>query len=127
MSFVHIRPLTEFGFSFKGPLASSIITGVMDQSYIPHAIAYAACLGEHAQRCSGGIDNYTTGQVQTACSVPEVSSVSTGHSGGAPVVIASSVMSDANVSNKNSAGNSFCSLKSILFIFVKFVMIIYLM
>lgn len=67
----------------------------MDQSYVPHAIAYAACLGLHSQRCSGGVDNFTTVQVQTACSVPEVSSVSTGGNvGGAPVVIASSVMSD---------------------------------
>lgn len=47
----------------------------MDQSYIPHAIAYAACLGEHSARC-GGVDNYTTGQVQAACVQPEAKSVS---------------------------------------------------
>lgn len=80
----------------------------MDQSYIPHAIAYAACLGEHSARC-GGVDNYTTGQVQTACSVPDVKSVS---SPGAvsPVVIASSVMADDNGSSEASRIKTFAAL-----------------
>lgn len=43
----------------QGPLATTLFTGTMDQSYIPHAIAYIACLGEHNKRCSGGPDNYT--------------------------------------------------------------------
>ncbi|XP_025265783.1 alkaline phosphatase [Camponotus floridanus] len=35
-----------------GPLASTLFSGSVDQSYIPHAIAYAACLAHHASRCS---------------------------------------------------------------------------
>lgn len=79
-----------------GPLATTLFTGTFDQSYIPHAIAYSACLGEHAQRCQG-IDNYT------ACIVPEVSSVS---AAGAPVVIASSVMADDGARTKSTAAAS---------------------
>ncbi|XP_012063685.1 PREDICTED: alkaline phosphatase, tissue-nonspecific isozyme-like [Atta cephalotes] len=35
-----------------GPLANALFSGSIDQSYIPHAIAYAACLAHHASRCS---------------------------------------------------------------------------
>lgn len=35
-----------------GPLSSILFTGTVDQSYIPHAIAYIACLAEYRQRCS---------------------------------------------------------------------------
>lgn len=35
-----------------GPLASVLFSGSIDQSYIPHAISYASCLGHHASRCS---------------------------------------------------------------------------
>ncbi|XP_046389629.1 alkaline phosphatase, tissue-nonspecific isozyme-like [Ischnura elegans] len=34
----------------KGP-GSSLFRGSVDQTYIPHAIAYAACIGEHKERC----------------------------------------------------------------------------
>ncbi|XP_071446775.1 alkaline phosphatase-like, partial [Hetaerina americana] len=34
----------------KGP-GSSLFRGSVDQTYIPHAIAYAACIGEHKDRC----------------------------------------------------------------------------
>ncbi|XP_018328253.1 alkaline phosphatase-like [Agrilus planipennis] len=34
-----------------GPLSTILFTGTFDQSYIPHAIAYSACLGEHTLRC----------------------------------------------------------------------------
>lgn len=34
-----------------GPLSSLFFTGTVDQSYIPHAIAYIACLAEYKQRC----------------------------------------------------------------------------
>lgn len=80
-----------------GPLATTLFTGTFDQSYIPHAIAYSSCLGEHRLRCQG-IDNYTVPQVP--CVSPEVSSVSAG----APVVIASSVMADDGTRTK-SDGN----------------------
>ncbi|PSN50061.1 hypothetical protein C0J52_04213, partial [Blattella germanica] len=36
----------------SGPLANILFSGTFDQSYIPHAIAYIACLGEYAKRCS---------------------------------------------------------------------------
>lgn len=83
-----------------GPLATTLFTGTFDQSYIPHAIAYSACLGEHRLRCQG-IDNYTAPQVST-CVAPEVSSVS---AAGAPVVIASSVMADDGTRAKSGGGN----------------------
>lgn len=36
-----------------GPLSSILFSGSIDQSYIPHAISYAACLqSEHADRCT---------------------------------------------------------------------------
>ncbi|XP_026300262.1 alkaline phosphatase isoform X4 [Apis mellifera] len=35
-----------------GPLANVLFSGSIDQSYIPHAISYASCLGQHATRCS---------------------------------------------------------------------------
>ncbi|KAK2580024.1 hypothetical protein KPH14_012313 [Odynerus spinipes] len=35
-----------------GPLARILFSGSVDQSYIPHAISYASCLGNQASRCS---------------------------------------------------------------------------
>lgn len=32
-------------------MATILFAGVVEQSYIPHAIAYAACLAHHAKRC----------------------------------------------------------------------------
>lgn len=29
-----------------------LFSGSVDQSYIPHAIAYASCIGHHANRCT---------------------------------------------------------------------------
>nr|XP_022913120.1 alkaline phosphatase-like isoform X2 [Onthophagus taurus] len=83
-----------------GPLATTLFTGVFDQSYIPHAIAYSACLGEHRLRCQG-LDNFSS--PMTNCVVPEVSSVS-GANG--PVVIASSVMADDGVRQKTTSNES---------------------
>ncbi|XP_075231437.1 alkaline phosphatase-like [Lycorma delicatula] len=76
----------------KGPLATTLFSGTIDQSYIPHAIAYIACLGEFAHRCK---ENHTQ-PVQT-CVTPEVSGVtsSSGRSRDGPaVVLASSEMND---------------------------------
>lgn len=80
-----------------GPLATILFTGTFDQSYIPHAIAYSACLGEHRLRCQG-LDNYTAPQIPT-CMGPDVSNVPGVSAGsasgsGAPVVVASSVKAD---------------------------------
>ncbi len=35
-----------------GPLSSLLFTGTVDQSYVPHAIAYIACLAEFKSRCA---------------------------------------------------------------------------
>lgn len=35
----------------QGPLASVVFKGVVEQSYVPHAIAYVLCLGEYSKRC----------------------------------------------------------------------------
>lgn len=37
----------------QGPMATKLFSGTVDQSYIPHAVAYAACLGEqgNSRRC----------------------------------------------------------------------------
>ncbi|XP_054280459.1 alkaline phosphatase-like [Macrosteles quadrilineatus] len=37
----------------QGPMALQLFSGTVDQSYIPHAIAYAACLGPYTARCTG--------------------------------------------------------------------------
>lgn len=84
-----------------GPLATTLFAGTFDQSYIPHAIAYSACVGEYTQRCNG-IDNYSVPQV-TSCIAPEVSSVS---AAGAPVVIASSVMADDSARSKSNTSRN---------------------
>lgn len=89
-----------------GPLATTLFAGTFDQSYIPHAIAYSACLGEHRLRCQG-LDNYTS--PITTCVAPEVSSVSVANG---PVVIASSVMADDS-SRPKSAGGATISAKII--------------
>ncbi|KAG8233057.1 hypothetical protein J437_LFUL018478 [Ladona fulva] len=34
----------------RGP-GSSLFRGSLDQTFLPHAIAYAACIGEHKDRC----------------------------------------------------------------------------
>lgn len=37
----------------NGPkgITQALFSGTFDQSYVPHAIAYVACLAEHAERC----------------------------------------------------------------------------
>jgi len=32
-------------------VTQALFSGTFDQSYVPHAIAYVACLAEHAERC----------------------------------------------------------------------------
>lgn len=34
----------------KGPMAH-LLHGVQEQNYIPHAMAYAACIGENTEHC----------------------------------------------------------------------------
>lgn len=61
-----------------GPLASTLFSGSIDQSYIPHAIAYAACLAHHASRCSrdpaGGNASDTMSSAPISCPSAEPNS-----------------------------------------------------
>ncbi|XP_070161608.1 alkaline phosphatase isoform X2 [Polyergus mexicanus] len=61
-----------------GPLASTLFSGSVDQSYIPHAIAYAACLAHHASRCSrdpvGGNASDTMSSAPISCPSAEPNS-----------------------------------------------------
>ncbi|KAG8256080.1 hypothetical protein J6590_077101 [Homalodisca vitripennis] len=78
----------------QGPLARELFSGTVDQSYIPHAIAYIACLGPHKARCSSS-ENATRSTV--GCTVTESPKSGTAGAGtGAGLVLASSVMSDDN-------------------------------
>ncbi|XP_012551340.1 alkaline phosphatase [Bombyx mori] len=88
-----------------GPMATILFAGVVEQSYIPHAIAYAACLAHHAKRCQEKI-NFTQPLIKekvAKCVPPEVSSVSAAEDvridnpSGRRIVVASSVMSDERV------------------------------
>lgn len=90
-----------------GPLATTLFTGTFDQSYIPHAIAYSACIGEHRLRCHGNDNNTalqnsiaSVGLGSASCSPAE----NGGASGSVPVVIASSVMADDGTRSKSRAG-----------------------
>ncbi|KAL0880096.1 hypothetical protein ABMA27_002586 [Loxostege sticticalis] len=82
-----------------GPMATILFTGVVEQSYIPHAIAYAACLAHQSRRCQEKV-NFTQPPVKPPnCVPPEVSSVSAAEESrndatGRRIVVASSVMSD---------------------------------
>ena len=92
----------------QGPLASLIFSGTFDQSYIPHAIAYAACLGEHNQRCSGGPDNYSASEPgPAACSAPAPEPNPGVVRGG--VVVASSVMADDSSTPHDAATSRHCT------------------
>ncbi|CAG9562490.1 unnamed protein product [Danaus chrysippus] len=83
-----------------GPMATVLFAGVVEQSYIPHAIAYAACLAHQSHRCHENILNLTKPEVKIqSCMQPEVSSVSADEarsdsSNVRRVIVASSVMSD---------------------------------
>uniref|UniRef100_A0A2A4ITJ3 alkaline phosphatase n=1 Tax=Heliothis virescens TaxID=7102 RepID=A0A2A4ITJ3_HELVI len=84
-----------------GPMATILFAGVVEQSYIPHAIAYAACIGHQSRRCQEKV-NFTQPPQEKPpnCVPPEVSSVSAADetrndgSSGRRIVVASSVMAD---------------------------------
>nr|XP_012227449.1 PREDICTED: alkaline phosphatase-like isoform X2 [Linepithema humile] len=52
-----------------GPLANVLFSGSIDQSYIPHAIAYAACLAHHASRCSRDTNSTSAGDTMNAAPI----------------------------------------------------------
>ncbi|XP_023712942.1 alkaline phosphatase [Cryptotermes secundus] len=101
----------------QGPLASQLFSGSFDQSYIPHAIAYAACLGEHSQRCNGGPDNYSASDPgPAACSAPAPEPNPGVVRGG--VVVASSVMADDSASPHGVATSRYGARNFVMFIAV---------
>ncbi|CAB3226950.1 unnamed protein product [Arctia plantaginis] len=92
-----------------GPMATILFTGVIEQSYIPHAIAYAACIAHQSRRCQEK-KNFTQAPVEKPpnCVISEVSSVSaqdemrSDGSSGRRIVVASSVMSDERASRSTA-------------------------
>ncbi|XP_049872225.1 alkaline phosphatase-like isoform X1 [Pectinophora gossypiella] len=92
-----------------GPMATILFTGVLEQSYIPHAIAYAACLAHQSRRCQEKT-NFTQPPVKIPkCVPPEVSSVSAAEetrsegTSGRRIVVASSVMSDERATRSSAS------------------------
>ena len=88
-----------------GPLATNYFSGVFDQSYIPHAIAYIACLGEFMKRCQQPYNvNMNNSITSTTNSCQTTSSNINVNNNNLPVIIASSVMShDGNPVISDSA------------------------
>ncbi|KAG7298688.1 hypothetical protein JYU34_017094, partial [Plutella xylostella] len=83
-----------------GPMATILFAGVVEQSYIPHAIAYAACLAHHARRCQEKL-NFTQPPIKKppVCVPAESGGAAAAAAGdeaagGRRVVVASSVMAD---------------------------------
>ncbi|RZF47862.1 hypothetical protein LSTR_LSTR010652 [Laodelphax striatellus] len=52
----------------RGPLAKALFSGTIDQTFVPHAIAYIACLGEHVERCENL--NVSAFAYRPNCAVP---------------------------------------------------------
>ncbi|KAF9814163.1 hypothetical protein SFRURICE_014772, partial [Spodoptera frugiperda] len=83
-----------------GPMATTLFAGVVEQSYIPHAIAYAACIAHQSRRCQEKVNYTQPPEKPPNCVPPEVSSVSTADdtrsdsSTRRRIVVASSVMAD---------------------------------
>lgn len=46
----------------KGPMAH-LLHGVHEQNYIPHVMAYAACIGENQAHCRSGAPGSHSGPV----------------------------------------------------------------
>ncbi|XP_054283874.1 alkaline phosphatase-like [Macrosteles quadrilineatus] len=79
----------------QGPQATMLFTGTVDQSFIPHAVAYSACLGEqgNSKRCQRR--NETKHGQTGGCESPEVNTIITGSKTGGGRMLASSVLSDS--------------------------------
>ncbi|CAG5028500.1 unnamed protein product [Parnassius apollo] len=95
-----------------GPMATILFTGVVEQSYIPHAIAYAACLAHQSRRCMK--TNYTEPKKKSqGCAASEVSSVSVEETSNErtrsrSLVVASSVMSDERINRSSGRYHMSC-------------------
>ncbi|KOC64154.1 Alkaline phosphatase, tissue-nonspecific isozyme [Habropoda laboriosa] len=89
-----------------GPLANVLFSGSIDQSYIPHAISYASCLGHHASRCSrDSTSSNDTMSVPISCPSAEPNSAA----------ISSDVMNDQarNPPTKSGASLELASSRSL--------------
>ncbi|XP_050537654.1 alkaline phosphatase-like isoform X2 [Daktulosphaira vitifoliae] len=85
-------------------ITQALFSGTFDQSYVPHAIAYVACLGEYSKRCQQITNNtvdtplkHSPGSVKQGCTAPmntNAVTMTTGAKSGSAVVLASSVLSD---------------------------------
>ncbi|XP_046684311.1 alkaline phosphatase, tissue-nonspecific isozyme-like isoform X2 [Homalodisca vitripennis] len=84
----------------QGPLASVVFKGVVEQSYIPHAIAYVLCLGEYSKRCK--TLNQTSTKQPQACITPDLTA---GQGRGGKVLASSQGM----LSDSSSLGPSLWS------------------
>lgn len=104
-----------------GPMATILFAGVVEQSYIPHAIAYAACIAHQSRRCQEKT-NFTQPPVEKLpnCVPPEVSSVSTADetknegASSRRIVVASSVMSDERVTRSSVTRPSLLNTENFL-------------
>nr|AVD96954.1 ALP-5 [Nilaparvata lugens] len=74
----------------SGPLASHLFTATIDQSFIPHAMAYSACIGPYKQRCQQANFSFAIPN----CIEDPRRERTRQRGAGAGVVLASSVMSD---------------------------------
>ncbi|XP_046891984.1 alkaline phosphatase, tissue-nonspecific isozyme [Hypomesus transpacificus] len=57
----------------RGPMAH-LFQGVQEQSYIAHALAYAACVGQDLRHCQGGLDSTKAPQGSTTTTVRNTAS-----------------------------------------------------
>lgn len=96
-----------------GPMATVLFAGVVEQSYIPHAIAYAACIAHQARRCQEKFNITKPVEKPQNCVPLEVNSVSavdearSDSTNGRRVVVASSVMSDERTPRSTAHRSSF--------------------
>ncbi|XP_046390023.1 alkaline phosphatase-like [Ischnura elegans] len=67
----------------KGP-GSSLFRGSLDQTFLPHAMAYAACIGEHKERCKKAKNDTSSGRTLLGGKQPALLPLATGgkHTGG---------------------------------------------
>ncbi|XP_022162133.1 alkaline phosphatase-like [Myzus persicae] len=113
-------------------ITQALFSGTFDQSYVPHAIAYVACLAEHAERCrrqdaeavnrsnsdaafaAGKAGVLGVGPSSQGCSVDTNAVTRTAATGGAKsgaaIVLASSVLSDNGSSKQTNNTNPLLNL-----------------
>ncbi|XP_067004529.1 alkaline phosphatase [Anabrus simplex] len=91
----------------QGPLATKLFSGSVDQSYIPHAIAYIACLGEYTSRCEN-----RTMMVGGVVDTHQECSSGASASDGIVVPVVSSVMADDSANNRMKSASSSMSQAS---------------